>query len=357
MAKEASKDNATDNDVTDVDSASESLLGLLTEHGLDVFDEEDGSATEEDGESQSDDDEEIEESEDDGDGVEEDEDGESDDDGEEEEEDDGDEDVDEDEEEERKPQPKTFEVKVAGKVEKVTLDELKLGYSRTSDYQRKTQALAEERKALGQEQAAVRAERAEYTERLVALEEALEAALPAEPDWDALREEDPQAYAVEFANYQRKQKQIEKVAAERRKAEEKLLEDAQKEYVQTLREQSVELLKQIPEWSDKEKMTTERTKLTAYAESLGFSREQLATITDARLIVMLRKAMLFDAGKAAVGKGKKKGKPAVKTLKPGGRGVKKPQGTKKAQRDAMKRLRRSGRVDDAAAAFMEMDFD
>ncbi len=52
----------------------------------------------------------------------------------------------EEEETEEGEQPQTFTVKVDGKEVSVTLDELQKGYSRTQDYTRKTQQIAEVRK-------------------------------------------------------------------------------------------------------------------------------------------------------------------------------------------------------------------
>ena len=49
--------------------------------------------------------------------------------------------------EEEEAAPATYRVKVDGEEVEVTLDELQKGYSRTQDYTRKTQALAEQRKA------------------------------------------------------------------------------------------------------------------------------------------------------------------------------------------------------------------
>ena len=50
--------------------------------------------------------------------------------------------------EEPEPQAETFNIKVNGQEVPVTLDELKAGYSRQSDYTQKTMQIAEERKAL-----------------------------------------------------------------------------------------------------------------------------------------------------------------------------------------------------------------
>ena len=100
--------------------------------------------------------------------------------------DESDEDVDEDEEEDEQQ----FTVKIDGKDVAVSLDELQKGYSRTEDYTRKTQALAQERKSAQAELAQVRTERAQYAQLLGALQEQLQQSQ--QPfDMERLREEDP----------------------------------------------------------------------------------------------------------------------------------------------------------------------
>ena len=63
------------------------------------------------------------------------------------------------EEEESQPTVRTFKVKVDGEEVEVPEDELLKGYSRTQDYTRKTQQLAEQRKAAESEFEQVRKER------------------------------------------------------------------------------------------------------------------------------------------------------------------------------------------------------
>ena len=98
------------------------------------------------------------------------------------------EDSDETEEDE---QPQVFTVKVDGKEIDVTLDELQKGYSRTQDYTRKTQQIAETRKAVEAEAAAIRAEREQYAQLLGALQQQLETAGEQPIDWERLYAEDP----------------------------------------------------------------------------------------------------------------------------------------------------------------------
>ena len=103
------------------------------------------------------------------------------------------EDSEQQEEQPRERLPESVKVKVNGEEVEVTLDELARGYSRQSDYSRKTQQLAEERKAFQAEAEAIRQERAQYATLLGALQKQLEAAVQVDqpPDFDRLYEEDP----------------------------------------------------------------------------------------------------------------------------------------------------------------------
>ena len=78
-------------------------------------------------------------------------------------------------------EPETYTVKVNGEDVNVTLDDLKNGYSRTSDYTRKSQQLAEQRKQFEQQQAQIQAERTQLAENLKAGEQFLSNPVP-QPD-------------------------------------------------------------------------------------------------------------------------------------------------------------------------------
>ena len=144
----------------------------------------------------------IEESESESDGDESEEEGES------------DEDEEQDEESE---QPQTVKVKVDGEEVEVTLDELKSGYSRTKDYTRKTQELAEQRKAFEAEATAIREERQVYGQLLNQLHQQIQASQGQEPDWEYLRQTDPIEYSLQWAEWSRKQTQRQAIEQEQQR--------------------------------------------------------------------------------------------------------------------------------------------
>lgn len=244
--------------------------------------------------------------------------------------------------------PTTYRVKVDGEEREVPLEELLKGYSRTEDYTRKTQKLAEDRKAAEAELASVRAERAQYATTLGKLEEFLTSSTPQEPDWVALQRENPDQFPIEFAAWQVRKRQLDDVRAEKKAAEEKVLADRIAAMEQTMATEQARLLEAIPEWNDESKAKTEKVALVAFAKDQGFTAQELAGIYDHRVLVLLRKAMLHD--KAA----KTASQPAVRKTAP----VLQPAAAQSAKPPvsdvtrARQRLAQTGDVKDAAEVFL-----
>lgn len=203
---------------------------------------------------------------------------------------------DEDGEDPAPPQP-TFKVKVDGMEVEVPQDELVKGYSRTADYTRKTQALAEEKRRFETEELTpLREERRYYAEKVAALEEALEALAPArEPNWAEERNRlTPEQFAETFANWQANRQRMEKVQAEREAVLARAEQDEARRLQATLKAEQEKLYAALPEMADAEKGKALKDDLIAYAKSLQFTDDDIAQVTDHRVLVLLDKARRFD---------------------------------------------------------------
>lgn len=202
----------------------------------------------------------------------------------------------EDEEPEEAPKPRLLKVKVDGMEVEVDEEELKKGYSRTSDYTRKTQALAEERKKFeAEERAQVRALAAEFKAKMEAVEEALQALVPGEPDWNTLRQTmQPDEFTAAFAEWHTHSKRLEKVRAERDKVRQYEEQESARDRQTRLAAEMVKLQDALPELKDPEKGKVLRDDLTAYAKSVGFTDDDLAGVEDHRALVLLDKARRWD---------------------------------------------------------------
>ena len=124
------------------------------------------------------------------------------------------------EDEEVVEEEQTFTVKAAGEEKEVTLDELKKSYQLGSDYTKKTQEVAEQRKVIEQEAKAIieaRKVRDDYAQRLKSVEEFLVGNNESKEDLAELKENDPIGYAVKVAEMTEKKEQLQIVQAEQQR--------------------------------------------------------------------------------------------------------------------------------------------
>ena len=104
----------------------------------------------------------------------------------------------------------------------------------------------------------------------------------------------------------------------------------------------------LPEWKDEKVKMEEISDITKTAESLGFTKEEVNSVTDYRFILLLRDASLYNKQKTALKKKPTQAKARTKLAKPGtSNRVKPTSSVKKAQQ----RVAKTGRVSDAANYF------
>ena len=252
----------------------------------------------------------------------------------------------EEEETEEGEQPQTFTVKVDGKEVSVTLDELQKGYSRTQDYTRKTQQIAEVRKQAEQETQAVRAEREQYAQLLGALQAQLQSSEP-QVDLERLYHEDPIEWVRQKEVMRERQEKLGAIQSEQQRLYQVSQYEQQRAMEAQLASQQEALLAALPDWKDPKKAKAEKALVIESAKAAGFTDDDLTSVYDHRLVLLLRKAALFDQMVS-----KRQGiKPVVnngpRTAKPGAAG--RVSTTTESVR-AKQRLAKTGRIDDAASA-------
>jgi hypothetical protein len=255
----------------------------------------------------------------------------------------------EEESEEEAPRDEKFIVKVDGKEIEVPKEELIRGYQREADYTRKTQKLAEERKFVESEFQQVRAERETYAQVLGQLQQKLQEFEPQEPDWNRLEVEDPTEYARQWTSHQRRQQQKFAVQAEQMRLNQLREVEMQKQINTVLAQETAILKEKIPEWTSPEKAKAEGKALLEYGQQLGFSEQELNTITDSRALLALHKAWKYDQMMSKRPEFQAKIKKAPKMATPGSTGS---VSSKSSDiNNAKKRLAQTGSVRDAASLF------
>ena len=249
-----------------------------------------------------------------------------------------------------------YAVTVNGKEREVSLDELLSGYSRQSDYTRKTQELSEERKqmeSLGQrynhEVAQIQSERQQYMMNLQQIIESATGDLQqfSSVDWASLKESDPIEYVTKREEFRESQEKIQAVQYQHEYARQKHLNEEETLKKTVVREEHKKLVESMPEWGDPEAQKKLASDIKSYGLEQGFTGEELSSLVDHRSVLVLLKALKYDQMQNADVKSKKiKNKPKVIRA---GKGKSTSDSSKSKRTAQMKRLRGTGHLDDASA--------
>ena len=251
-------------------------------------------------------------------------------------------------------EPKLFTVKIDGKDTQVTEDELLSGYSRQADYTRKSQVLAEQRKKIEEELAATQQERQQYQSQLEQFNTQADSKLEEfkSVDWTKLKEEDPMEYALKRDQYRELQENKRLVAEEQQQLAQKQQAEMQSKWNEELQRQQEVMAQRLPEWNDPDKGPKLKQDIKSFALTKGFTEQEVDSLIDARSVDVLHKAMMYEnllAAKIA----NKKAKVVPKMQKPGTPSTKSEVNSEKVKQTRA-RLKRTGRVDDAAAVIKSL---
>lgn len=237
------------------------------------------------------------------------------------------------------------EVEIEGETYQVPA-KLKDGYLRQADYTRKTQEvaaqgkMAEERLQAAEKLAASAEKKAEALAEVRAIDAQLKQYEALE--WAKIRAENPAEYAALAADLQTLR--IARSDADNKaKAVAREVDGTQSELIAKERAAMLETLaKSLKGWGD-----AKGAELTEYATKNGVRVETLRKLTDAGLVIALDKARKYDQLQAEKTTLKAKAQDAPRVVKPGA-----PVRKSNDYDLATARLRKSGSMDDAAAAFL-----
>lgn len=247
------------------------------------------------------------------------------------------------------PEEPLFEVKVQGQAKKISLNDALKGYMMESDYRQKTADLARQREEVQNSiRQGIEGERKQYQEALQ-MQQALVWNLVApelqKVDLEKLAEEDPAEYIKVQNRIDKYRRVIQNVQSEQQKFAQQEQERLQKEILP----KAVETLnRDIPNWGPELKKSLRATAMEKY----GFASEELENIVDPRVIKVLHDAYRFHASQKDTEKQKEIAAKKVilkpKIVKPA------PKESKADNSEALMKLKKSGRVDDAARAIFNM---
>ena len=241
-----------------------------------------------------------------------------------------------------------FSVKVDGKEEQWTLDQLKQSAAGQAAINKRFQEAAEARKQIEQQAAVLQ----QQQQQVAALyQQAQNGGLQAPtPPTRELFESDPIGYMEEKLKYDENKAQFDQNMFQLQNVQKQRVQAQQEAHQAYLQEQAQVLTQHIPEIADPQKGEAMKNALVDTGISYGFTAEEMQAVTDARYVRALNDARkyreLVAKRKSAQSKGEK-ARPVVKA------GAKKRVDSNAATRKkAQQRLQKTGSMEDALSLIL-----
>lgn len=249
--------------------------------------------------------------------------------------------------------------KVDGEVSEVDLAQLRKSYQLEGHLNKRSMEIAELRKAQEAQWQQTQTQLGQQIHYAAELTQTLEQRLAQEIsaiDWNELRQSDPAEYAARRQEMQERQQEIATIkgnlSARVQAHQSELQQKQQSQMSEILQREGEALTAVIPEWKDAAKATAGRAELRSYLNGQGFNDEELGSVYDHRVVLLSRKAMLYDQMSKQADTAKKKVVSLPKLVKPG-TATSRAESDTEARKQKLNRLARSGSIDDAAALFFD----
>ena len=246
-------------------------------------------------------------------------------------------------------EPELHRVKVQGQELEVTLDELKSGYSRDSDYRQKTHTLGLEKRDLETQKNSLRQSydtRLSELNELIATADATVRQQQGSQDLQKLYDEDPTSAARLDYQLRQQQGQIEEVKSKAKEAHAKQYDD----FLATQRELAAT---KIPEYSDPNKADQFKLSMRNSLRNYGFNDSEIGQLADHRFLMVAKDAMSYQNLKDKKPIVQKKVANAPRVVKAGvaKSGI---SSGREGIRNKINRLSKTGHLKDAQSAIMDM---
>jgi len=246
-------------------------------------------------------------------------------------------------------EPELHRLKVQGQELEVTLDELKAGYSRDSDYRQKTHSLGMEKRDLENQKSSLRQSydtRLSELNELIATADATVRQRQGSEDLQRLYEEDPTAAAKLDYQLRQETRQLEEVKSKARDAQAKQYN----EFLSTQRELAAT---KIPEFADPSKADSFKVNMRNSLRDYGFNDEEIGSLADHRFLMVAKDAMSYQNLKGKKPIVQKKVANAPRVVKAGVAKSSTSSGREQI-RQKIGKLAKTGHLKDASNAILDM---
>ena len=255
-----------------------------------------------------------------------------------------------------------YDVTVNGNNQKVNLNELMKGYSRESDYTKKTMDLSNQRKEveslqdnLKKEFEAVKSSRNQYAEQLQVLTQNLQQQ-EQNIDWDNLYQTDPAEYVKLKAESDKKKEALNLAQQEQMRIQQEQRSEQEKVYNEYIAKERKILAEKLPVYADKNKSAEFTKRLSSFAKESGYTDQEIAMMVDHRAVLLLADAYRYNQLKKTKLSGNKVNK-APRVVSSNASNIREDSDKKQNVDKRMTRLKKSGHIKDAQSVLKEMYFN
>ena len=233
-------------------------------------------------------------------------------------------------------------IKVDGKEEMWTLDQLKQSAAGQAAINKRFQEAAQVRKQLEQEAAALRQQQQQVVQLYQQAQNGVQAPTPPSRE---LFESDPIGYMEEKLKYDEAKAQYDQQIYQVQQVQQQTLQQQQQAHQSYLQEQAEILKQHIPEIADPEKGEQLKSDLMNVGMEYGFTAEEMAGVSDARYVRALNDARKYRELVAKRKSTQQKGSKARPVVKAGAK--KSADSTTATRKKAQTRLQKTGSINDA----------
>lgn len=254
-----------------------------------------------------------------------------------------------------------YDITVNGNNQKVTLNELMKGYSRESDYTKKTMDLSNQRKDvesmqnnLKKEFEAVKSSRSQYALQLEELSKNLKQ--EENIDWENLYQTDPAEYVKLKADSDRRKETLGLAQQEQMRIQQEQRSEQEQVYNNYIANERKILAEKLPVYADKNKSAEFTKRLSGFAKESGYSDQEISMMVDHRAVLLLADAYRYNQLKKTKLSGNKVNK-APRVFTSNAANIREESNAKQNIDKRMTRLKQSGHVRDAQSVLKEMYFN
>jgi hypothetical protein len=254
-----------------------------------------------------------------------------------------------------------YDVTVNGNNQKVNLTELMKGYSRESDYTKKTMDLSNQRKEveslqenLKKEFDAVKSSRDQYAQQLDVLSKNLKQ--EENIDWEGLYQSDPAEYVKQKADSDKRKEALQLAQQEQMRIQQEKRSEQEKVYQNYIANERKILAEKLPVYADKNKAAEFTKRLSSFAKESGYSDQEIDMMVDHRAVLLLADAYRYNQLKKTKLSDKKINK-APRVVTSNASNIREDSDQKQNVDKRMTRLKKSGHIKDAQSVLKEMYFN